>query len=378
MSKNIDKVQGNVVTGNIMQLDFLPPQERGQIHSVFVVVPRFNLTTLITMIETMRIGNYLSSERLFSWEVTSFDGLNLSASNGVRVQLDIEPEQTAPADQVFVLASWGGEHYQNKALASWLRKRARRGERICAVELGCYLVARAGLMDGKEATTHWSWINGFQEKFDQISVVEQLFTIDGRIMTCAGGMAGVDLMLRLIEQSHGASFSGEIADQMLHNPIRKGSSSQRRTMGRGTESILPLVRQAMTLIERNIEEPLTVPQIAAALDVSQRQLERQFKKHVGCTVVQFGLLRRLQNARVLLIATELSVREIATASGFNTLSHFSYSFSKFFGRRPSEYREAWPSNETAPTWPGTLSDFLHALNSGDKRSKAPLAPPEGR
>ncbi|MCE8513901.1 GlxA family transcriptional regulator [Ruegeria pomeroyi] len=361
-----------------MQLDLLPPQDRGQLHSVFVVVPRFNLTTLITMIETMRIGNYLSSERLFSWEVTSFDGLKLGASNGVRVHLDVEPDQTAPADQVFVLASWGGEHYQNKALASWLRKRARRGERICAVELGCYLVARAGLMDGKEATTHWSWINGFQEKFDQISVVEQLFTIDGRILTCAGGMAGVDLMLRLIEQSHGASFSGEIADQMLHNPIRKGSSSQRRTMGRGTESILPLVRQAMTLIERNIEEPLTVPQIAAALDVSQRQLERQFKKHVGCTVVQFGLLRRLQNARVLLIATELSVREIATASGFNTLSHFSYSFSKFFGRRPSEYREAWPSNETAPTWPGTLSDFLHALNSGDKRSKAPLAPPEGR
>ena len=103
----------------------------------------------------------------------------------------------------------------------------------------------------------------------------------------------------------------------------------------------------------------------AALDISQRQLERQFKKHVGCTVVQFGLLRRLQNARVLLISTNLGVREIAIASGFNTLSHFSYSFSKFFGRRPSEYREAWPPNETAPNWPGTLSDFLGSLAESD-------------
>ena len=180
-------------------------------------------------------------------------------------------------------------------------------------------------------------------------------------MTCSGGLAGVDLMLRLIERTHGSSFSGEIADQMLHHPIRTAGGPQRSTMGRSTETMLPLVREAMTLIEENIEEPLSVPEIAVALDVSQRQLERQFKKHVGCTVVQFGLLRRLQNARLLLISTDLSVREIATASGFNTLSHFAFSFGKFFGRRPSEYREAWPENEPAPSWPGSLSDFLSSL-----------------
>ncbi|MCP5073649.1 MAG: GlxA family transcriptional regulator [Rhodobacteraceae bacterium] len=348
-----------------MQLDMVSPMRRGKTHAVFVVVPRFNLTTLITMIETMRIANYLSSSRSFSWEIVSFDGQNVAASNGMKIGLTAESDAAGPADFVFVLGSWGAEHYVNRKLVSWLRRRARQGETICSVELGCYIVARAGLLDGKKATTHWSWINGFQEKFDQISVVEQLFTIDNRMLTCAGGLAGVDLMLRLIESTHSSGFSGEIADQMLYNPIRKGSTSQRRTMGRSTETMLPLVRQAMTLVERNIEEPLKVPEIAAALDVSQRQLERQFKKHVGCTVVQFGLLRRLQNARVLLISTDLSVREIATASGFNTLSHFSYSFSKFFGRRPSEYREAWPPNETAPTWPGTLSDFLDSLASGN-------------
>ncbi len=344
-----------------MHLDLVSPNQRGNTHAVFVVVPRFNLTTLITMIETMRIANYLSSSNSFSWEIVSFDGQIIIASNGMKANLTTDADAVGAANLVFVLGSWGTEHYYNRQLISWLRKRARQGETICSVELGSYIVARAGLLDGKEVTTHWSWINGFQESFDQVSVVEQLFTIDNRILTCAGGMAGIDLMLRLIETSHGSGFSGEIADQMLYNPIRKGSTPQRRTMGRSTETMLPIVRQAMTLVERNIEEPLKVPQIAAALDVSQRQLERQFKKHVGCTLVQFGLLRRLQTARVLLISTELSVREIATASGFNTLSHFSYSFSKFFGRRPSEYREAWPSNESAPSWPGTLSDYLGSL-----------------
>jgi len=129
-------------------------------------------------------------------------------------------------------------------------------------------------------------------------------------------------------------------------------------MGRSTETMRPLLREAMTLIENNIEEPLTVPQIANLLGISQRQLERQFKKNVGCTVVQFGLLKRLQNARLLLISTEMSIRQIATASGFNTMSHFAFSFGKFFGRRPSDYREAWPKEEPAPTWPGSLSDFL--------------------
>ena len=85
----------------------------------------------------------------------------------------------------------------------------------------------------------------------------------------------------------------------------------------------------MTLIENNIEEPLTVPQIAKILGISQRQLERQFKKNVGCTVVQFSLLKRLQNARLLLISTDMSIRQIATASGFNTMSHFAFSFGKF-------------------------------------------------
>ena len=345
-----------------MEIDILPKTERAQTHMVFIVVPRFNIMTLITMIETLRIANYLAPTSIFSWEVASFDGSKVIASNGMTATIKTANENLRSAEFVFILGSWGTEHYQNHKLTAWLRKRARAGERICGVELGSYIVARAGLLDGKSATIHWSWLNGFKENFDRVEVEESLFTLDSKVMTCSGGLAGVDLMLRLIEEINGSSFSGEIADQMLHHPIRSAASPQRSTMGRSTETMRPLLREAMTLIENNIEEPLTVPQIAKVLGVSQRQLERQFKKNVGCTVVQFGLLKRLQNARLLLISTDMSIRQIATASGFNTMSHFAFSFGKFFGRRPSDYREAWPKEEPAPTWPGSLSDFLDTLN----------------
>ena len=335
--------------------------QTAETHAVFAVVPRFNITTLITMIEVMRVANYLLPAPAFSWDIVSFDGPRVCASNGMAMDGTKTAEDIGEADYIFVLASWGAEHYENRELTSWIRKRHRQGDCVCSVELGCYLLARAGLLGNKTTTTHWSWLKGFEETFSEIEVVEQLYTIDDRVMTCAGGLAGVDLVLHLMAESHGSVFAGEIADQMMHHPIRTGPTAQRHSKGQRTEIMVPVVRDAITLIEGNIEDPLTVPQIAANLRVSQRQLERQFKRHVGCTVVQFGLVLRLQNARVLLISTDLSVREIATASGFNSLSHFTYSFGKFFGRRPSEYRESWPQEEVTPSWPGTLSEFLGSL-----------------
>lgn len=332
------------------------------VHAAFLVVPRFNMSTLVTMIEVMRIANYLSPAPVYTWEIMSFDGAVITASNGLPVSASTPGEHNRRDELVFVMGSWNAEAYKNRETLSWLRRQARGGVRLCSVELGCYLLARAGVLSGQQATTHWSWMPGFQEQFDDVTVHEQLYTIGNQIMTCAGGLAGVDMMLKLIGDAYGERLAGEIADQMLHHPIRPANAPQRRTMGRGMDTLAPMVREAITLIEKHIAEPVPVPRIAAMLGVSQRQLERQFKTSIGCTVVQFGILLRLQHARVLLIATDLSVREIATASGFNTFSHFAYSFGKCFGRRPSEYRQGWPEQEETPSWPGTLSKYLETLH----------------
>ncbi|MDO8983689.1 GlxA family transcriptional regulator [Cypionkella sp.] len=329
----------------------------------FLIVPRFNMATLMTVIEPMRIANYLSPRPIYSWEIVSFDGDEIVASNGFSLPAHAPTNRNRRGEVIFVMGSWGAESYRNTTLFSWIRRQAREGARICAVELGTYLVARSGILSGRSVTTHWSYGPGFQEQFPDITFVEQIYTGDDGMMTCGGGMAGVDMMLRLIGEAHGESLIGEIADQLMHHPVRPATAPQRRTMGRSTDTMVPMVREAIALIERNITEPLSVPDIADALAVSQRQMERQFKQTIGCTVVQFGLLLRLQHARVLLISTTLSVRDIATASGFNTLSHFAFSFGKCFGRRPSEYRQAWPEKDSAPSWPGTLSKFLLALQN---------------
>jgi len=329
----------------------------------FLIVPRFNMSTLMTMIEPMRIANYLSSKPLYSWDVESFDGVEIKASNGFILPARLPENRNRRGEIIFVMGSWGAESYRNPTLFSWIRRQARGGARICSVEMGAYLVARSGIFSGRKVTTHWSYGPGFQEQFPDIGLVEQIYTIDGTTMSCGGGLAGVDLMLRLIGEAHGEGLAGEIADQLIHHPVRPATAPQRRTMGHGTDTLIPIVSEAISLIEQNILEPLSVPDIAAALGMSQRQLERQFKHAIGCTLVQFGLLLRLQHARILLISTDLSVRDIATASGFNTLSHFAFSFGKCFGRRPSEYRLAWPEKENAPSWPGTLSRFLQALQN---------------
>jgi transcriptional regulator GlxA family with amidase domain len=343
----------------------------------FVIVPRFNMATLITLIEPLRVANYLAPQPLYMWEILSPDGTDVPASNGLSITAQPLDDRNRRGEIVFVLASWGAEDYANRDLLGWLRRHSREGARLCAVELGCYLLAKAGLLTDRQLATHWSWAPGFQERYPDIPLVEQLYTVGDTVLTCAGGMAGVDLVLRLIADRHGEGMAGEVADQMLHQPIRPASAPQRRTPGQGTDQFSPTLRSAIALIEENIADPLTVPDIADHLGLSQRQLERLFHSGLGCSVVQFGTLVRLQHARVLLIATKLSVREIATATGFNSLSHFASAFRKCFARRPSDYRQGWAPTEATPSWPGTLTGYLDTLRDRTARavrdSTGPLA-----
>ncbi len=326
-----------------------------------VLIPRFNMMTLTGLLEPARIANYLSPYNLFTHEFYSFDGSEVFASNGMSVTCTEPPQKLGRNDIIFVLGSWGGEHYSNTKLISWLRLQARLGARLCAVELGSYIFARAGLLAEKEVTTHWSYLAGLQEKFPDVIAKEQIYTDNGKIMTCSGGTAGIDLMLHIIRQQHGEEMSAEITDQIMYHSARKEDAPQRISLGGNIDTLTPSVRAAISIIETQISEPPSVPEIAKHVGISQRQLERQFNKVMGCSIVQFGLLFRLQHSRALLISTELGIREIATASGFNSLSHFAFAFKKCFGRRPSEYRVAWPEQDTAPYWPGTMSRFIDKL-----------------
>ncbi|MFK7939884.1 MAG: GlxA family transcriptional regulator [Roseovarius sp.] len=330
---------------------------------ICILLPRFNMMSLISLLEPVRIANYLVADPLFITQYCAPDAQSVAASNGMSVDCDALPQKISQDDLVLVVASWGAEHYSDPVLLNWLRRQERLGMRLCAVEMAPYIFARAGLLAGRMATTHWAYLPGFQELFPDVLGVEQLYTIDGRIMTCAGSTGALDFMQHIIRHSHGGDMVPEISDNLMH-PVRSDTSPQRQTMGRGLDGLPTAVSAAIATMNAHLSEPLSVPQISRHVGLSQRQLERQFKQAMGCSVVQFGLVLRLQHARVLLVSTDLGVREIAAASGFNSLSHFAYAFRNCFGRRPSEYRQAWPDHVDAPSWPGTLSTYIESLRQG--------------
>lgn len=325
------------------------------------------MMAVTSMIEPLRIANYLSPSPLYRWNFLSFDEEQVTSSNQLSINCTlIDASHSTQYDVVFVVGSWGCEHYQQIELFNWLHKLNYRGDTLCAVEMATYTFARAKILSEKLATTHWSMMAGFAELFPKVQTNEHLYTIDKNLMTCAGGTAGMDLMLHLVNQQFGDNLSSEIADQMIYHPVRPANTLQRHTHGGSHSHIHPYVNRAIKLIEENMLEPLSVPEIAQIVGISQRQLERYFKEYLGCSIVQFSQLMRLQYARVLLTSTRMPIREVSAASGFNSMSHFSKVFINRFGKKPSSYRQAWLSDEDAPSWPGTIFSLLEDSGFGKK------------
>lgn len=341
--------------------------------TAFVLIPRFNMLALAATIEPMRMANYFASQPLYEWEFRSVEGGPIIASNGMSQDSLPLSSPGGPWETIFVCGSWDSERFEDLSLFRWLRAMDRRGSTLASMDLGAYVLARAGLLDGAQATLHWSFIPGFAERFPTVVLREQLFTIDRRRVTCAGGTTGLDLMLHEISRKHGQQFAFAIADQILHNPVRAPETSQRHALGGQHPKLHLKVRAAIALMESNVEEPLGVPEIARRVDVSQRQLERLVRNNMGCSVVQLNKVLRLQYARVLLTNTRMSIREVSVACGFNSMSYFSRSFLRCFQRKPSGYRRAWPDSEPAPKWPGTLISIMHP-QSRRRRELAPSPP----
>jgi transcriptional regulator GlxA family with amidase domain len=326
----------------------------------FVLLPRFNMATLATMIEPLRIANYIASSHLYTWSFTTPSGGTVQASNGIPIYCTDLDTDEGISSSIILLGSWGAERYSDERLISWLRNHTRHGRAMIGVEIGVYIFARAGLLTNRKATTHWSLFAGFAETFPQVHAIEQMFTIDGNIMTCAGGMAGIDLMLQRIAGTHDDDLSNEVARQMLHHFRGQDSMPQRPSRTAATIDVHPVIKKVTQFLEDQIEDNITIPELCEHIGIPQRKLERLFNRYVGCTVVQFYRLLRLQYARTLLVSTNMDIREISVASGFNSMSYFSHCFTKTFGRKPSLYRLAWPEEETVPSWPGTIYDFTHS------------------
>ena len=196
----------------------------------------------------------------------------------------------------------------------------------------------AGLLDGHRATLHWEALEAFKERYPRLQVTQELFEIDRRRITCAGGTASIDLMLDLIAQAHGSELAVQVSEQFVLGRIRPRQDHQRMEIatryGLRNKKLVKVIGE----MERNTELPLNTQVLADGVQVTRRQLERLFRLYLADTPSGFYLRLRLDKARQLLRQTDMSVLEVAVACGFESASYFTRCYRTRFERCPREDR----------------------------------------
>jgi AraC family carnitine catabolism transcriptional activator len=200
------------------------------------------------------------------------------------------------------------------------------------------VVAAAGLLDGLPVSVHWDNLQGFAEVHTACRAVSQLHTAAPARLTCAGQSAILDMMLAWIDGRQGGALAGEIASHLMLSGWRRGDQPQPAPWVQSQPIADPVLEQALALMERHIEEPLSCAEIARRVGLSLRQLQRLFARELNATPVHHYQLVRLSKAHALLQQTDLSVTEIAMSAGFGSLEHFCRVYRRRFGCRPRDDR----------------------------------------
>lgn len=304
----------------------------------FLLLPKFSMMAFTSSVEPLRAANQLSGRELYSWRTLSPDGGPITASNGVRVEVDGPLSRADAAGALFVCAGLGIERYQDADVRRHLRRLDRLGVALGGVCTGAYVLARAGLLGDRRCTVHWENVEGFAEEFPDLHITATLFEADRGRYTCSGGTAPLDMMINSIARDHGEDLAVQVAEFLLHNVVRPPHDMQRMPLQHRTGVSHPKLLAAIAHMEAYIENPVSVHELARAVSLSDRQLERLFRERLGRTPSRYYLELRLQRAKLLLQQTSMSISQIAIASGFASPSNFASSYRTFFARTPSAER----------------------------------------
>lgn len=302
-----------------------------------LLLPAFNSLASQAFIDPFRAANYLRGDNLYEWVFLSPDGGHVRASNGLLVaETSKYTDCKEPLDFLVVNASWTPEKFEQRSLKQWVRQLARQNTALVGIDTGAFILAFCGVLNGYEATVHYEHQDSFSELFPLVKLKQSLFTIDQRRLSCCGGVAAVDLALEIISRQQGIDLSNAIAQYIFQDRLRHGEENQHSRYHEPVGYGIPeQLREAIVLMERNLEETLNIDEIAVYSRLSQRQLERMFRKHTGVTPVRYYINLRLNRARSLLTQTEMSVMEIAGASGFRNVEQFSRAYKALFKLAPS-------------------------------------------
>lgn len=309
-------------------------------HLAFLVVDQFSMLCLAAAMDPLRSANRMAASDYYRWSLVSVDGEPVSASNGMMVNVDASIDNMGKCDILFVCAGYRLNIPGQSHMLAKLRERARRGGGIGALSIGSHILGQAGLLNGYNCTIHWENRASFQEAFPDVNCTGQVFEVDRDRYTSAGGTTSIDLMLHIIGEDFGSRVANEVANQFHHERIRTNADRQRVGPERDLGGKSAKLQKAVELMAEHLEEPLSALEIAKRVNLSLRQVERLFLRHLSCTPGRYYMSVRLERARELLRHTNAPILDVALSTGFTSHSYFAQSYRNHFGFSPSDERRA--------------------------------------
>ncbi|MEU6857900.1 helix-turn-helix domain-containing protein [Glycomyces sp. NPDC046736] len=249
-------------------------------------------------------------------------------------------EALSRADTIVVPGLQDRDRMPGPAVLEGLRAAHRRGARIAAICSGAFVLAEAGLLDGRRATTHWRMAEELRARYPSVEVeADPIFIDHGDVATSAGTSAGVDLCLHLVRRDLGAAYAAQVARHMVMPPHREGGQRQYAAAetAAAADSLGPLLEWAV----EHLGEDLSVEALAERGRVSTRTLARRFADQLGMSPGRWLLAQRVAAARVLLEETDLSVEAVAARAGLSSAVNLRRRFRALVGTTPAAYRRSF-------------------------------------
>jgi len=305
----------------------------------FALLPNFTMLAFNCAVEVLRIANRVTGKELYRWSILTEDGRPIRCSNGLAILPDGPLKNLQRDTQIFACSGNNPADYLSRGVGRWLREQRGRGCKLGSMCTGAFSLAAASLLDGSEFTLHWEYHTQFREQFWELEQPSQeTYVIDKNLMTSAGGLASTDMMLRMVENDHGKRVATVVAAVCNHTRSTAEPCIQKSGLVALNVAKNTRISKAIEVMEQTIEDPISTKQIAKISGTSVRQLERQFKEHLGRSPAKFYIDIRLDRARELLGISEMRVSEVAAATGFGTTSLLAQRFKSRFGVSPREFR----------------------------------------
>lgn len=318
----------------------------------FYLCPGYQLLDLAGPLAALEIANRLSKTNHYAFRLLSREGGMLPSSSPASLVTDLAEDAAA---HILIIVGGETEPMFEPMEVDAVSRLARSAVRVASICTGAFLLAETGLLDGREATTHWALANELQLRHPKVVVdAERIFIKSGPIWTSAGMSAGIDLTLALIEVDCGPALARAVAREMVVYHRRPGGQSQFAQMSE-LEPRTDRIRRALAYADEHLAEPLSTETLADAASLSPRQFTRVFRDETGETPAKAVERLRAEAARLRLVESAEPIEIIARSVGFADPERMRRAFQRLYGQSPQTMRRLGraqsPTGEENYRWP---------------------------